>query len=92
LFAGRMIGVRGELGVEVAFGSVEGGREPAFEAGPERDDAHLGGEAGRQAQAGGAQARKEARVLERGDGQTGGRSRRRAAPHAAVEEVKRLGA
>ncbi len=91
LGAGRIVGAGGELGVEVPLLAVERGREPALEARLQRDHAHFGGEAGGQAQAGGAQARQQARIAERGDGQAIRRHVRRAAPDAAIKKVERLG-
>ncbi len=90
LLAGRVFSAGDELGVEVAFGSVESWGEPAFEEWAQGDDAHLGGEAGRQAQAGGAQAGEQAGVGERGDREFGGRSGRWAAPDTFVEKIERL--
>jgi len=93
LFEGK-VGIAGdELGVELeGFVVARGGREPAFEVGAEEDAADVLLEFAREAEAGGAEARHEFRVAERGGGKRGVGRGRGAAPDLLFEKVERLGA
>ena len=88
----QIVGAREELRAEAErVGIVGRGGEPALEDGAKRDAADVALQFGRQAEAGGAQARHQPRIAERGGGQRRIRRGRRAAPRAVFEIVERLG-
>ena len=92
LLAGRMVGAGDELGVEIAFvHAVEGGRQPAFKARPQLDDAQFGLHSLGQPQADGVQTRQQAGVAQGGGRQALRRHTGWAAPDASLEQVEGLG-
>ena len=92
LLDGQVVAAGEELRAEFQRIRILGrGREPALEQGAERDAADVALQLRGQAQAGGAEARHQPRVAERGGGQRRLGHGRRAAPGAVLEEVERLG-